>query len=222
MDWLHAADQGITADLIGNVFLQLLDRFPGATTKEQCAGLWHDIMQFYDTNDVQDRLDTLLLTHFQARQGMKLRCSAAKCRRLVPYVCQLASELCDPSNPIDEAIIKATFHLNEVYKCLSAETHDAEAMKRHSIRFASQYVALHDQLNGSDDRVFRIKPKMHFFLHLCSDGGRPSQHWCYRDEDFGASVAKAARRRGGLLKPRATSLRVLNCMRVGTPRISIR
>jgi hypothetical protein len=222
MDWLHAADQGVTADFVGNVFHYFLDQFPGTDDKERCNALFQDILQFYDEEDVPDRLDCLLPTFFTNRQGMKLRCSAAKCRRLVPFAFRLAEELADMSNPVEEAIHKAAFHLNEVYTSLSNELHEPQAMKEHSIKFASQYVALHDHLNGGDDRLWKIKPKLHFFLHLCSDGGRPSQHWCYRDEDFGGSVAKAARRRGGLLKPASTSRRVLESMRVGTPRVSIR
>ena len=98
----------------------------------------------------------------------------------------------------------------------------AAELKEHSIKFALQYVGLHDVLNPGDDRLFRIKPKLHFFLHLCSDGGNPAMHWCYRDEDFGGSVAKAARRRGGMRKPSSTSMRVLTLLKISNPRISVR
>ncbi len=46
-------------------------------------------------------------------------------------------------------------------------------------------------------------------------------HWCYRDEDFGGSIAKAARRRGGQRNPTATSDRVLMSMAIGAPRVAI-
>eukprot|EP00959_Pyramimonas_sp_CCMP1952_P242034 5059480-Pyramimonas_sp.AAC.1 len=47
------------------------------------------------------------------------------------------------------------------------------------------------------DNIFRIKPKLHVFLELCSSGGQPSKHWNYRDEDFGGSVATFGKRRRG-------------------------
>ena len=223
MDWLHAADQGVTADFIGNELHYFVSHMPGTTEKKRYEALWHEIQEYYVQEDVQDRPDCLKPTFIENRAGMKLRCSAAKCRKLVPFALRLAEELCDREDPVEEAIYKASYHLNEVYGALSSTCADADAvMREHSTKFALQYVALHDHLNGDDERVFRIKPKLHFFLHLCSDGGRPSKHWCYRDEDFGGSVARAARRRGGMRRPQATSNRVLTCLKIGTPRISIR
>ena len=225
MDWLHAADQGITADFIGNVFHHWVqnDVFPGSTKDDRYAQLWQEIQAWYEEEQVQDRLDALKKTFVEKRQGMKLRCSGAKCRALVPFVLKMCTELCDLQDPVEEAMYWAAWHLNRVYTTLSASyAEPAQAMQESSTQFALQYVALHDQLHGEDDKVWRIKPKLHFFLHLCSAGGRPAMHWCYRDEDFGGSVAKAARRRGGMRKPGPTSKRVLESMAIGTPRVSIR
>ena len=55
-------------------------------------------------------------------------------------------------------------------------------------------------------KLWKIKPKLHLFLELCSvERTRPSLCWNYRDEDFGGSVARLARRRGGLLSASAFS-----------------
>ncbi len=55
-------------------------------------------------------------------------------------------------------------------------------------------------------KLWKIKPKLHLFLELCSvETTKPSLCWNYRDEDFGGSVARLARRRGGLLSARAFS-----------------
>ncbi len=221
MDWLHAADQGITADFIGNVLFQLVAKFDGSKD-EKYSGLFAQIQEYYEDENVQDRLDHLRPTFIEGRQGMKLRCSAAKCRKLVPFVRRLTEELCDPSDMLEQAMKVAAYHLDKVYDNLSVATFDPVALKADSIKFALQYVGLHDHFNACDDRLFKIKPKMHFFLHLCSDGGCPAMHWCYRDEDFGGSIAKAARRRGGLLGVQTTSFKVLSCLQMGTPRISIR
>ena len=222
MDWLHAADQGITADFIGNVFYQLVDKFDGAEKDDRYNALFQQMQEFYEDEDVEDRMDHLQSSFLESRQGMKLRSSAAKIRKLVPFVRRLTSELCDSSDPVQQAMRVAAYHLDKVYENLSAAVHDPAALKADSIHFALQYVALHDHLNPGNEDLFKIKPKMHFFLHLCSDGGCPSLHWCYRDEDFGGSVAKAAHRRGGLLSVKATSHSVLIRMLMGTPRISIR
>ena len=63
----------------------------------------------------------------------------------------------------------------------------------HSTKFAVHFTAL----ARADDKIFRIKPKLHLFLELCASGGQPSKHWNYRDEDFGGSVAAFGKRRGG-------------------------
>ena len=45
---------------------------------------------------------------------------------------------------------------------------------------------------------FRIVPKLHFFQELCEMTDiNPSLTWCYRDEDFGGSLAAMSRVRGG-------------------------
>ena len=236
MDWLHAADQGITADFIGNVFHHFVqsEQIPCAdigkplrTAKLRTAARYQqlhlDMQEWYAEQGVADRMDALKPSFVEARQGMKLRTSAAKCRALVPFVYKMCSEICDMRDPIEEAIYWASFHLNKVYCTLASGFEEPlPVMKESSIQFATQYVALHDHLNKDDERVFRIKPKLHFFLHLCSDGGLPAMHWCYRDEDYGGSVAKASRRRGGMRRPQSTSLRVLNSEAIGTPRVSIR
>ena len=100
---------------------------------------------------------------------------------------------------------------------------DAQAViKESGILFASQYVALHDHFHDEDDELWRIKPKFHWFMHLTDGTHKPSMNWLYRDEDFGGTVAAAARRRGGLNSPGATSRNVLQSLAIVNPRISIR
>ena len=224
MDWLHAADQGITADFIGNCLYYLVQFFPGSNEAERYNSLHAHMEAYYIREGVPDRLDCLKKNFvLGSGGGVKLKCSAAKCRQLVPYIRELCSELCDPENPVEQSMLVASEHLQAVYECLSSShANAAETFKDNSIKFALQYVALSDHFQPVDDRLFRIKPKLHFFLHLCSDGGQPSQHWCYRDEDFGGSIAKAARRRGGMSKPGATSTRVLQCLAIGTPLLCVK
>ena len=62
---------------------------------------------------------------------------------------------------------------------------------------------------------------MHLFLELCSSGTEPQKFWNYRDEDFGGSVARLARRRGGMLCCSSTSRVVLQKFKMLNLRIRI-
>lgn len=222
MDWLHCADQGITADFMGNLLFHFESRMPGSKKEARYNELFLMMQRWYEANNVQDRMDCLKPTFIEDRAGMKLRASAAKVRALVPFCARLCNELGNNACPIDEALRSAANLLVSVYNCLSSAHDDKDAFKRDGLRFASLYIALHDRINPDDDRRFRLKPKLHLFLHLCLEGGDPAKHWCYRDESFGGTVAKVARRRGGLYSPEATSLQVLQGLQMGTPRICIR
>ena len=224
MDWLHVCDLGVAADFIGNFFHEVLELFPGGSKKERCARLFQETLAYYDAYDVADRFDTLLPTFFEPKEGpYKLRGSAAKIRALVPFVWQLAQEMLDMSVPRYAAMRHAAFSLNEVYSALSSQhPSPCETMKEHGMKFAIQYVSLHDHLNAADDKAWRIKPKLHLFLHVTSDASIPRLTWTYRDEDFGGSVARMARRRGNLLSCRATSRLTLCRFKIENPCVRIR
>ena len=69
----------------------------------------------------------------------------------VPFGYMLAEELCDRSDPVEDAIYWAAFHLNEVYKTLSSDCQEPHRKKsEHGIKFALQNVALHDYVNPGD------------------------------------------------------------------------
>ena len=129
-DWLHCADQGVGGDFLGNLFQYMQWKYPAANEKARYAELFQDIRQFYEDEQVQDRLDCLLPTFVEHDDGYKLKCSAARCRALVPFGLRLAKELCDLSDPVEQAIYYAAFHLNEVYKTLSSECQEPHRKKR--------------------------------------------------------------------------------------------
>ena len=225
MDWLHVADLGITADFVGNFFHAVLDFFPGSNKKDRCASIFQQIMEYYVENDIGDRFDCLLPTFFEPDSGgpYMLRGSAAKIRALVPFVWRLAQEILDINDPMQAALRQAAFHLDQVYQALSADHSDpCAAMREHGIKFAVQYVGLHDYLNAADDRAWRIKPKLHLFLHITSDNSLPRLTWTYRDEDFGGSVARMARRRGHVLRCSSTSMVCLSKFKIANPVIRMR
>lgn len=218
-DWLHVTDQGVTPDFLGNLFFVCQSKLPGRSVRERVLALSGRMQAFNARNGVQDKLDVLLPSLFmQKKKGFKLRCSAAKARALVPFAAELATELLSPEEPEEDALRLAATHLKDLYATLSAECiFQTDLAQEHSRKFALLYVSLHDFYHARDDRRFRIKPKLHLFMHITQDGSRPARHWNYRDEDWGGSVARLCRRRGGLLSCSAMSRNVLQRFVAGVP-----
>ena len=110
----------------------------------------------------------------------------------------------------------AMTHLAKCYDALSAGHGDSlAALKLHSRLFAAQLVALEGVFG--DNGSWRIKPKLHQFLEICSDGSWPSANWNYRDEDFGGNMSRMSRRRGGLLSTLSTSRALITRFRIKVP-----
>ena len=107
-------------------------------------------------------------------------------------------------------------HLDQCYKALShSSMFAADVLQKHSVKFSLLYVALERAHEGTKD--FRVKPKLHLFLELCREGGKPALCWNYRDEDWGGTVSKMSRRRGGLLSVQAFSANMLQRFRMQQP-----
>lgn len=219
-DWLHCADQGVAADFLGNYLMYFVEhKMAGANRAARCANLWLEVQGYYAANNVADRLQNLTVGMLaKAGSPPKLRSSAAQCRALVGFGAHLAPRL-SPEEPIELAMRAAATQLQACYAALSASAvapHASLALA--SRRFAAQYVALERAMLDRGDAVsWRVKPKLHMFLELCSDGSQPSLFWTYRDEDFGGSCAHMARRRGGLLMPSATSKTLLTKFKILQP-----
>ena len=66
----------------------------------------------------------------------------------MPFVWQAADEILDARIPKQSAMRQTAYHLNEVDSALAANHPSAQAsMKEHGIKFAIQYIALHDHCN---------------------------------------------------------------------------
>ena len=211
-DWLHVADLGVAADYVGNCLYLLQQRVPGRSIAARVEALWHMLQDWYQRNGIVDRLDSLTPSLFapdSQTKGFKLRTSAARVRAIIPWVHEASQILLSPLDPVQGAARAASECLFKLYETLreSSFNHVSVACDQ-STRFALLYLALHDHLNPDNNRAFRLKPKMHMCLHMCSDGSRPARFWCYRDEEFGGAVAGRARRRGGMRSVSATSRNV--------------
>ena len=58
-DWLHAVDQGIGADIAGQILVELADQQPARAFKGRVALLWEEIKGLYKEFDVEYRLARL-------------------------------------------------------------------------------------------------------------------------------------------------------------------
>ena len=224
IDWLHCSDKGVAAEFVGNALTQLQAKFPETTIAARVKSLSDRMLAYYKANRVEDKLDCLMPNMFYPggkKADAMMHCSAAQCKALVPFVAQCANEMLSDNNPVEKAVKMAAQHLKQVYDTLSESSFlSADVARSEGLKFALQYVALHD-VAGTEKR-WKIKPKLHLWLHMISDGSKPSRYWNYRDEDYGGSVAKLSRRRGGLQKPGPMSRNVLMRFLVKQPLVRMR
>ena len=81
---------------------------------------------------------------------------------------------------VEQGIIHAAKALNSCYSNLHQHVYNKSDMAK------------------SKTNVFKVIPKQHLFQELCEMSDiNPSMTWCYRDEDFGGSLASISRVRGG-------------------------
>jgi len=226
IDWLHCSDKGIAPDFLGNLFEYFVkSKIPGGTISDRCTvlGRWAD--EYYAEHGVKDTLKSFQRNAWTSESKRKrpptLKGNAASARALVPFAKEICARHLSPDVPEESAMIAASIHLANCYNALSdanrAFGHDA--MYNSSKGFAQQYKALFEA-HGSKVK-WRVMPKMHMFLELCSQRTEPAKFWCYRDEDFGGSVARQSRMKGRWRHLGAFSKRALDLfmMRNPSPRI---
>lgn len=210
LDWLHCADLGITSDFLGNFLWLLLDKMPGNNKTEQCQRLFLKIKAYYQRHKCDSRLDELTLPMLRKEASVppKLRAKGAEARALVPFAKEVACELLSDTDLVEGTVKQCAIHLAACYECLSAASFSFPALQEHSRRFCLLYVAL--EAVSQSDTAWRVKPKLHLFQEMCeASGACPSTCWTYRDEDFGGTLAKLSRRRGGANTPQNTAKVVL-------------
>ena len=101
LDWLHVADQGITALYLGGLFdFVLNNRAYGPNKEARLAHLCADLQAYYHRAQTADRLNTLTLTMIKPKKGsIELSASGAEVRALVPYAEELVNSWPEPLSP---------------------------------------------------------------------------------------------------------------------------
>jgi hypothetical protein len=200
-DWLHCADQGVASDFLGNLFAYLVEKkMPGNTIHDRSVALGEHMQQYYEENNVLDRLSEFLPKTYrsekQSSRPPRLKGNAASTRALVPFGRLMANKFLADDVPLEAAMKAAAHHLNNCYDSLreSSKLFCHDALYNSAKNFAIQYNALHEAYGSGVP--WRPMPKMHMFLELCSAGTEPQKFWNYRDEDFGGSVAEQSKMKG--------------------------
>ena len=209
IDWLHAVDLGVCAEFLGNLFYMLVSKYPGQNRTQRCSALFVSLQAWYDAHQVESRLDNLTWTMIkQPKKTPKLRAKAAEARALVPFALEQAEAKFSSVDPVEHSALLCARHLAQCYNCLSVANYRADVMKENCKAFCLLYCAL--EATASNPMFWRVKPKLHLFQELCEfETGAPSLAWCYRDEDFGGTMAKLSRTRGGKSTPLATGTNAL-------------
>jgi len=180
---------------------------PGNTELARCRELFLLIQIFYKANDVESRLDHLFPNMLcQKKKSPKLRAKAAEARGLVPFARDAAVRYLLDTDPAEHAAKQAAIQLASCYDCLSHAAFDHDLLRASCRRFCLLTVAL----EATDSKLWRVKPKMHLFQEMCEmQASCPTDSWTYRDEDFGGTLAKISRKRGGLSSAMSTAKGVL-------------
>ena len=210
---------GVGADVVGNLFhLFIEEKMPDATQKARTTALWRRIQMYYTENAITDRLTYLKYTMVRTHGNPpKLKSSAAECRALVPFADMLAQEFLSADDPMENSVRWVAHWLHECYRGLRDRTVN---MKHASTQLALQYVAVERYIN--DGSLWRPKPKLHLMLEICAEPEcDPAATWTYRDEDFGGSVARAAKSRGAVSNVSSFGRNVLTKFLIKQPMIRI-
>jgi len=194
IDWLHTADQGISAVFLAGLFLYVLPKLPGQVNDEKYSYLYGLMQEYYEQHEIESRLDNLN-RNMLGKKGKtpKLRGKAAEIRALVPFGFELAAAYLSQDDPIEHGIINAAKELASCYNNLHKHEYNRSELAKSCKIFCIIMCELELRTN-----VFKVIPKQHLFQELCEICNiNPSLTWCYRDEEFGGSLAAISRVRGG-------------------------
>ena len=102
VDWLHTMDLGVTADMLGNFFHEMLSYMAGSSKKEKVKNLWVIMQRWYDAHPEANRLNNLTPEMIKQDQSKpKLRGKASQVKSLVPFAVDLARQHCHGSARLD-------------------------------------------------------------------------------------------------------------------------
>lgn len=224
LDWLHVVDLGVGADVIGNLFWEILivpGLVAGATKAARLLVLWTKMQAWYVRVKPPSKLDDLTEEMIKKKGGSgkpKLRAKGGECRYLVPFCFELAAELAAAANTVHQTTVAKLFdYLHMLQRQVAGEFHpfnpsDAADTCR---KFCVLYSALQEEsIAKGNILLWNQKPKLHLLQELMEyqtfEHGNPRDFWCYRDESWCGFWARSSRRRGGANNAATTAVRFLD------------
>ena len=204
-DWMHCCDLGIAADIIGHVFMELLDEMPVTGNPDvKCAALWQELQAWYTETKAVNKLSKLTFNMFRHKQAApKLTAKASEVRTLVHFLPTVCQKYWAQGTLHQKTVCSLVTHLAACYAALSP--FDPDTLASSSKKVAALYISLEQEAlakDPDDTRTWRIKPKLHLFQHLCEfTDHSPRDYWCYADESVMGDFGKLFTRRGGANSP---------------------
>ena len=196
LDVLHVLDLGVTAHVIGNVFLAYVLRGARAA---QFRTLWSFIQEHQRQSEHGKPLSTFALSNFTNPKAISTtypclqHLKAAQVRCLVPVALRLAlAEFRD-----DEDIQQVTKNLNLFYTFLYESNIVPTAAQANSgfkslNRMLQSYQRLAARAVEEGKCMWSMVPKHHYSAELCKQGRylNPRFCWTYGSEDYVGSIAE--------------------------------
>jgi hypothetical protein len=111
-------------------------KLPGGTQELRTTALWKDIRDYYKRAEVPSKLPTL--THCvlpkEGKGKPKLRAKAEEARGLAPSAKEAAFKYLDPTDDLENTLLRCAEQLDAAYECL--RTFDAVAINDAVTKFA--------------------------------------------------------------------------------------
>ena len=216
-DWMHTCDEGIGALCAGQVLKELLNHYPGSNQDSRVKALWEHIVNIYDAQGVPaaKRLKNLTMKDIvKTKKAPDLDKKAAETRYFCPHLVTLTTEKGLHEGSLhDRAVHNVAKYCSKMYQHM--EDFNSKELVKAGRKLISQYMALEEEvveLDPSDSRAWRAKPKFHYLSHILDQveaGNHPRDTWNYRDETFAATMQRLYYRRGGTAQPGKASEKVL-------------
>jgi hypothetical protein len=221
LDWLHVVDLGVGADVLGNLFWEIMSHnnlIAGNTKATRLSALWVKLQAWYVRVKPVCKLDNLTEEMIKGKKKPKLRAKGAECRYLIPFGAELSAELAAVANNVHQTAVAALFdNLHFLQRQVSGEFHpfDPNLASVTCRKFCVLYASLEQESIAKGNLLlWSLKPKVHLLQELIEyqvfEHGNPRSFWCYRDESWCGFWARASRRRGGANNAETTATRFLN------------
>ena len=166
---LGTCDQGVGADIAGQLLVEVAQKCPGNNFKERLSHLWKDIQKMHVEFQTPYKFQTLnpegRNKGNKGKGPLTLKGLAAQVRYMAPLLPVLTNKYLDMSVAHNLACHRLARLLAQAYEAM--ECNDTAALLTGQ-KMAQQYVELEKEaLEKENSTDFHIMPKLHLFQHLC-------------------------------------------------------